>query len=276
MIYAMASAAQDWLREKARGALLSPRARRPAARARPPEWPRAPQAAAAGLSRVEVDPLAARKAAEEAEERRLADVRAHGTPVTPATFAQWKARFDGEMAAARARRAEGGERRDAGPTGKAFFRQMDEVRAAPGPPAALPRRARASRRRRAGRPGHGRRGGRAVRAGQRGGGGGGGGGGRAGRRRRCAPARSRPGRCGALRPGADAAPRPQARTRRPTCWTPTWRRRAGGSGGAVGGARAAPARRGHAICSGAAATLALFCYKPCAHMLSFMGKAAPR
>ena len=141
MIYAMASAAQDWLREKARGALLSPRARRPAARARPPEWPRAPQAAAAGLSRVEVDPLAARKAAEEAEERRLADVRAHGTPVTPATFAQWKARFDGEMAAARARRAEGGERRDAGPTGKAFFRQMDEVGAAPGRPPALPRRA---------------------------------------------------------------------------------------------------------------------------------------
>ena len=48
-----------------------------------------------------VDPAAARKAQEEAEERRLAEIRSHGTMVTPQTFAQWKARFDAEMALAR-------------------------------------------------------------------------------------------------------------------------------------------------------------------------------
>lgn len=87
------------------------------------------QAAAAGVSKVELDPLAAKKAAEEAEERRLAELRAHGTPVNPSTFSAWKARFDAEMALARARHAGDAERRDAGLTGKAFFRQMDEARA---------------------------------------------------------------------------------------------------------------------------------------------------
>jgi len=51
----------------------------------------------------EIDPVAARKAAEEAEERRLAEIRSHGTPVSPATFAPWKTRFYAELAAARAR-----------------------------------------------------------------------------------------------------------------------------------------------------------------------------
>ena len=88
-----------------------------------------PQAAAAGVGKVELDPLAAKKAAEEAEERRLAELRAHGTPVNPSTFSAWKARFDAEMALVRARHAGDAERRDAGLTGKAFFRQMDEARA---------------------------------------------------------------------------------------------------------------------------------------------------
>ena len=48
-----------------------------------------------------IDPAAARKAAEEAEERRIAEIRSHGTMVTPQTFAEWKARFDAEMALAR-------------------------------------------------------------------------------------------------------------------------------------------------------------------------------
>ena len=56
----------------------------------------------------EVDPAAAKKAAEEAEDRRLAEIRAHGTPVTPATFAPWKERFYLALAAARARCAAGG------------------------------------------------------------------------------------------------------------------------------------------------------------------------
>lgn len=78
---------------------------------------------------MEVDPLVAKKTAEEAEERRLAELRAHGTPVTPSTFADWKARFATEMARARARHEGDADGRDAGPSGKAFFRQMDAVRA---------------------------------------------------------------------------------------------------------------------------------------------------
>ena len=51
----------------------------------------------------EVDPAVAKKAAEEAEERRLAELRALGTPVTPDTFAAWKKRFYAELSAARTR-----------------------------------------------------------------------------------------------------------------------------------------------------------------------------
>lgn len=55
----------------------------------------------------------------------MAELRAHGTPVTPSTFAEWKARFSAEMAQARARHAGEADRRDAGPSGKAFFRQLE-------------------------------------------------------------------------------------------------------------------------------------------------------
>lgn len=56
------------------------------------------QAAASGQGTAPVDPAAARKAEEEAEERRLAEIRSHGTMVTPQTFAEWKQRFETEMA----------------------------------------------------------------------------------------------------------------------------------------------------------------------------------
>ena len=56
------------------------------------------QAAASGQGTAPVDPAAARKAEDEAEERRLAEIRSHGTMVTPQTFAEWKQRFDAEMA----------------------------------------------------------------------------------------------------------------------------------------------------------------------------------
>lgn len=59
--------------------------------------------AAQGAEPAPLDPAAARKAAEEAAERRLAEIRSHGTPVTPETFAPWKERFYAELAAARAR-----------------------------------------------------------------------------------------------------------------------------------------------------------------------------
>jgi hypothetical protein len=48
-----------------------------------------------------VDPEAARKAEEEAEERRLAELRSHGVMVTPQTFSEWKQHFDAKMAMSR-------------------------------------------------------------------------------------------------------------------------------------------------------------------------------
>ena len=50
-----------------------------------------------------IDPAAAKKAAEEAEERRLTELRALGTPVNPDTFNAWKAQFYAESALARTR-----------------------------------------------------------------------------------------------------------------------------------------------------------------------------
>ena len=58
--------------------------------------------AAAGQE-APMDPAAARKAEDEAEERRLAEIRSHGTMVTPQTFAEWKQRFDAETALQRSR-----------------------------------------------------------------------------------------------------------------------------------------------------------------------------
>ena len=48
--------------------------------------------AAAQPSDSKESPEEARKVAEEVEERRLAEIRSHGMPVTPETFAAWKAR----------------------------------------------------------------------------------------------------------------------------------------------------------------------------------------
>ncbi|CAK0785444.1 hypothetical protein CVIRNUC_008653 [Coccomyxa viridis] len=106
MVYALVAAAQDWLREKA----------------------------AAGQE-VPVDPAAARKAADDAEERRLAEIRSHGTMVTPQTFAEWKQRFDAETALQRSRlqgSEAAGDKKDKGPTGKHFFRQMEATAAEKG------------------------------------------------------------------------------------------------------------------------------------------------
>lgn len=43
------------------------------------------------------NPEAERRKLLEAEEARLAELRAHGTPVTPETFNEWKLKFDAEM-----------------------------------------------------------------------------------------------------------------------------------------------------------------------------------
>ncbi len=78
-----------------------------------------------GAETPTLDPEAARKAEEEAEERRLAEIRSHGTMITPQTFAEWKARFEAEMALERAKVGVGGDKKDKGLTGKQFFRQLE-------------------------------------------------------------------------------------------------------------------------------------------------------
>lgn len=51
----------------------------------------------------QVDPAEAKQRAAEEEERRLAEIRAHGTPVTTDTFAAWRAKWDAEAALSQAR-----------------------------------------------------------------------------------------------------------------------------------------------------------------------------
>lgn len=97
MMYALFAAAQEWLSDKA----------------------------SAGVE-VEVDPLTAKKAAEEAEEARLAELRRLGTPVTPDTFAPWKLRFYADLALAAAqKRAQLVDEAKGKVTGKAFFLAAD-------------------------------------------------------------------------------------------------------------------------------------------------------
>lgn len=97
MLYALFAAAQEWLSDKA----------------------------SAGVE-VEVDPLTAKKAAEEAEEQRLAELRRLGTPVTPNTFAPWKQRFYADLAVAAAlKRAQLSDDVKGKLTGKAFFLAAD-------------------------------------------------------------------------------------------------------------------------------------------------------
>ncbi len=52
---------------------------------------------ASALAVPSSDPEAEERRRREAEEQRLAELRAHGTPVTPEAFAEWKARFEAEM-----------------------------------------------------------------------------------------------------------------------------------------------------------------------------------
>lgn len=97
MMYALFAVAQDWLSDKA----------------------------TAGVE-IEVDPLVAKKAAEEAEEQRLAELRRLGTPVTPETFAPWKQRFYVDLVAAAAQnRAQQADETKGKLTGKAFFLAAD-------------------------------------------------------------------------------------------------------------------------------------------------------
>ena len=138
MIYTLITSAQEWLQEKVRPAAwgrswpeegtLEPRcvtARPPLACCSPP----LPQASA--MAAPVVDPVLERKKAIEAEEARLAAIRAHGTMVTPEAFAEWRARFDAEQALARAdvgdAEASAAAERAQRPSGKQWFMSQDHL-----------------------------------------------------------------------------------------------------------------------------------------------------
>ncbi|KAG2436662.1 hypothetical protein HXX76_006190 [Chlamydomonas incerta] len=69
------------------------------------------------------DPDLERRKADEAAEKKRAEARAHGHPVTPEAFQEWKLKFDAEMAAAKARALEGLKDDDKAKrlSGKAWF-----------------------------------------------------------------------------------------------------------------------------------------------------------
>jgi hypothetical protein len=75
-----------------------------------------------------LDPEAERKRREAEEEVRIAELRAHGTAVTPEAFAGWKAKFDAEMALQRAKLqpVDGGDKRGK-LTGKQWFMQQEAM-----------------------------------------------------------------------------------------------------------------------------------------------------
>ncbi|GAB4819086.1 hypothetical protein N2152v2_006132 [Parachlorella kessleri] len=99
MIYTLIGVAQEWLNEKA-----------------------------LTVGGPSLDPEADRKRREAEEEARIAELRAHGTAVTPETFAEWKARFDAEQALERAK-LQGGEAADKRGrlTGKQWFLQQEAM-----------------------------------------------------------------------------------------------------------------------------------------------------
>ena len=103
MVYTLVTAAQEWITEKA------------AEQAKPVH-----------------DPAAERRRLEEEEEARIAALRAHGTPVTPETFAEWRVKFEAEMALARTALADVAGPVVAGPaaapgklTGRQYFQQQE-------------------------------------------------------------------------------------------------------------------------------------------------------
>jgi len=97
MIYTLITAAQEWITEQA------------AQRAAPV-----------------VDPEAERKRREAEEEARIAELRRHGTPVTPETFTAWKARFEAEKQLANASVVDAAAAAVSGKlTGKQWFLQHE-------------------------------------------------------------------------------------------------------------------------------------------------------
>lgn len=73
-----------------------------------------------------IDPEAERRKRQEEEEARIAALRAHGTPVTPETFNEWRASFDAEMELSKTAIDEQNTSSTQGKlTGKQWFLQQD-------------------------------------------------------------------------------------------------------------------------------------------------------
>jgi hypothetical protein len=99
MIFTLVQAAKDWLKDRAGGGA------------------------------IEEDPEILRKKAEAEEEARRQAARAHGTMVSRELFMTWKAKFDAEMAAVKAKQAEAqvSDPEKAGRlTGKTYFMSMSQ------------------------------------------------------------------------------------------------------------------------------------------------------
>jgi len=104
MIYTLAEAVKEWLRDKAN----------------------------VPVEEEEEDPEAAKARREEEEEKRLAEMRALGTPVTPENFRRWKEKFDAEQALARAMDPDllARKAREQRLTGRQYFTQTDPAKQA--------------------------------------------------------------------------------------------------------------------------------------------------
>ena len=78
-----------------------------------------------------MDDVELEKRQQEAEEQRMAELRAQGTPVTEQTFAAWKQRFDAELRLQRAQLEPETVSRDKGPSGKIFFQSQEAASMVP-------------------------------------------------------------------------------------------------------------------------------------------------
>ncbi|KAI7835902.1 hypothetical protein COHA_010205 [Chlorella ohadii] len=97
MVYTLITTAQEWVQDKS-----------------------------TTLAVPSADPEAEERRRREAEEARLAEMRAHGHAVTPEAFAEWKARFDAEMTLQRAKlEGDKSEDRKNRLTGKQWFLQQE-------------------------------------------------------------------------------------------------------------------------------------------------------
>lgn len=83
------------------------------------------QVAGVNETGFEVSPEELEKQQRELEERRLAEARAQGTPVTVETFTAWRQKFLAEKQSERAQLDPDGGNKEKGPTGKLFFLAQD-------------------------------------------------------------------------------------------------------------------------------------------------------